>query len=57
MILTLKIGRVITAAFQFHFMALAIDVIDRRGHSNEMLQRLQPNKTTILAVYIAAKDV
>ena len=30
------IDRIISAAFQFHFMALAIDVIDRRDPSNEM---------------------
>ena len=41
------IGRIIAAAFQFHFMALAIDVIDRRDPSNEMLSQLQPNKNKI----------
>ena len=35
------------AAFQFHFMALAIDVIDRRGPSNEMRHQLQPKKTKV----------
>ena len=30
------IGRIIVAAFQFRFMALAVDVIDRRDPSNEM---------------------
>ena len=30
------IGRIIAAAFQFSFMALALDVIDRRDPSNEM---------------------
>ena len=30
------IGRIIAAAFQFHFMALAIDVIDRRDPSNKI---------------------
>ena len=29
------IGRIIAAAFQFHFMALAIDVINRRDPSSE----------------------
>ena len=35
------------AAFQFCFMALAIDVIHRRGSSNEMLHQLQPKKTRV----------
>ena len=35
------------AAFQFHFMALAIDVIDRRDPSNEMSRQLQSNKTKV----------
>ena len=30
------IGRIIAAAFHFRFMALAVNVIDRRGPSNEM---------------------
>ena len=54
------IGRIIAAAFQFRFMALAIDVIDRRDPSNEMRRQLQPNKTNgkaIVALYTAAKDV
>ena len=29
------IGRIIPVAFQFHFMALAVDVIDRCGPGNE----------------------
>ena len=29
------IGRIIAAAFHFRFIALAVDVIDRRGPSNE----------------------
>ena len=33
------------AAFQFHFMTLAVDVIDRWGPSNEMRRQLQPKKT------------
>ena len=41
------IGRIIAAAFQFRFMALAIDVIDRRDPSNEMRRQLQPNKTNL----------
>ena len=44
------------AAFQFRFMALAINVIDRRDPSDEMHRLLQSNKT-VLALYIAAKDV
>ena len=52
------IGRIIAAAFQFRYMALAINVIDRRDPSNEMRRQLQPNKTkAILALYTAAKDV
>ena len=35
------------AAFQFRFMALAIDVIDRRDPSNEMRHMLQPNKSKL----------
>ena len=41
------IGRIIAAAFQFIFMALAIDVIDRRDPSNEMRRQLQPKKTKL----------
>ena len=37
-------------------MALAVDVIDRRGPSKEMRRQLQPKKA-VLVVYIAAKDV
>ena len=33
------------AAFQSLFMALAIDVIDRRGPSNETSRQLQPKKS------------
>ena len=33
------------AAFQLRFMALAVDVIDRRGPSNEIHRHLQPKKT------------
>ena len=35
------------AVFQFRFMALAIDVIDRRDPSNEMRRQLQLNKTKV----------
>ena len=41
------IVRIIAAAFQFRFMGLAIDVIDRRDPSNEMRHQLQPNKTKV----------
>ena len=36
MILTLNNWLKIVAAFQLRFMALAVDVIDRRGPINEM---------------------
>ena len=49
------------AAFQLHFMALAIDVIDRYGPSNEMCCQLQPKTTKVrlyhVAAYITAEDV
>ena len=35
------------ATFQFRFMALAVDVINRRGPSNEMHHQLQPKKTKV----------
>ena len=38
---------IIVAAFQFCCMALAVDLIDRRGHSNEMHRQLQPEKTKV----------
>ena len=38
------------AAFQFSFMALPVNVIDRRGPSSEMCRQLQPKKTNILSV-------
>ena len=41
------IGRIIAAAFQFRFMALAIDVVDRRDPSIEMRCQLQPKKTKV----------
>ena len=44
------IGWIISAAFQFHFMALAINVIDRHGPSNEMRRQLQPKGNAVLAV-------
>ena len=33
------------AAFQFHFMALNVDVINRHGPSNEMRRHLKLKKT------------
>ena len=41
------IGWIIAAASQLRFMALAIDVIDRRGPSNEVHGQLQPKKTKL----------
>ena len=35
------------AAFMFRFMAVAVDVIDRRGPSNEMHRQLQPKKPKV----------
>ena len=45
--LTLNDWLIIATAFQFRFIALAIDVIDRRGPSNEMRHQLQPKKTEV----------
>jgi len=47
------------AAFLFRFMAVAVDIIDRRGPSNEMCRQLQPKKPKVrlLAVYVTVKDV
>ena len=39
------IGLIIVVAFHFHFIALAVDVIDRRVPSNEMCGQLQLKKT------------
>jgi len=38
---------IIVAAFLFRFVATAVDVIDRRGTSNEMRRQLQPNKPKV----------
>ena len=40
-------------------MTLAVDVINRRGPSNEMCRQLQPKKTkvTLLSEYITTKDI
>ena len=37
-------------------MALAVDIINRRGTSNEMRCQVQQVKA-VLAIYIAAKDI
>ena len=42
------IGLIISAAFQFCFMALAVDFIDRRGPSSKMCHQLQPKKTKVM---------
>ena len=41
------IGYIIEAALKFRFMALAVNIIDRRGPSNEMRRQLQPKKTKV----------
>ena len=47
------IGWIIVAAFQFRFMALAVNVIDRCDPSNEMRCQLQPIKTEVGLLYIS----
>ena len=42
------IGWMLPAAFQFRFMALAVDAIDRHGPGNEMRRKLQPKKTKVM---------
>ena len=37
----------IVTAFQFRFMVLAADVIDRCGHSSKMCRKLQSKKTKV----------
>ena len=47
-------------AFQFHFMAIAVDVIDRRDPSNEMRHQFSTAKEygkAVLSVHITAKGV
>ena len=41
------IGIIIAVAFQFCFMARAIDVIDRRDPRNKIRRQLQPKKTKV----------
>ena len=41
-------------------MALAVDVINRRGPRNKMRRQLQPKEdlsSAILTVYVAAEDI
>ena len=45
------IGWILSAAFQFHFMALAVDVIDMYGPSNEMRHQLQLKKNKVTLYY------
>ena len=47
MILTLHDGRIVAITVQYHFMALAIDVIDRGGPSNKIFCQLQPMSTKV----------
>ena len=41
-----------STAFQFCFMALAVDFIDRCGPSNKMHHQLQPKKTKVKLYYL-----
>ena len=41
------IGWIIAAAIHFRFIALGVDIIDRRGPSNEMRHQLQAKKTKV----------
>ena len=43
------------AAFQFRFMALVVDVIDRCGPSNETRHQLQPKKTKVRRLYTSKR--
>ena len=45
------ISWIISAAFQFHFMTLAINFIDRCGPSNEMCSQLQSKKIKVMLYY------
>ena len=45
------LNTVISAAFQFRFMALAIDFIDRRGLSSEMCCQLLLKKPKVTLYY------
>ena len=46
------IGLIISAVFQFRFMAFAVDVNDRRGPSYEMRCQLQPKKAKVMLYYL-----
>ena len=37
----------IVAAFLFRFMAVAVNLINRRGPSNEMCRQLQPKRPKV----------
>ena len=39
-------------AFQLRFMALAVDIIDRCGRSNEMRCQLKPKKAKVRLYYL-----
>ena len=39
------------AAFQLHFIAFAIDFINRRGPSNEMCRQLKPKMAKVRLYY------
>ena len=45
------IGRIASAAYQLHFVALANNIIDRPGTSNEMHRQLQPRRRCIICLY------
>ena len=42
---------ILPAAFQFCFMALAVDAMDRHGPDNEMRHQLQLKKTSVAVFY------
>ena len=42
---------ILSEAFQFHFMALAVDVINRRGPSDKMRRQLQLKKNKVMLYY------
>ena len=50
------IGWIISAAFQFHFMTLAVNFIDRCGPSNKMRSQLWPKKTKVMLYYPFVKQ-
>ena len=44
------IDQIVSAAFQFHFMALVVDTVGRRGLSNEMCHQLRLKKTKVTSL-------